>query len=82
MPIYDFRCGSCNKEFEEYLKSWREPNPNCPDCNGTTEKLVSRVSIDTTGMGERTLDCIVGADAERKWDAIHKRRETRRKENV
>ena len=40
MPIYDYRCGDCNKTFELLVRG--AAAPVCPDC-GTPrlEKLVS-----------------------------------------
>jgi putative FmdB family regulatory protein len=32
MPIYEYRCGSCEKRFEEYLSTSTKPSPPCPGC--------------------------------------------------
>jgi putative FmdB family regulatory protein len=39
MPLYDFRCNTCNKTVEILAKA--DSAPACPECGGTMEKLVS-----------------------------------------
>ncbi len=40
MPIYEYRCPKCRKEFEELV--FGEEIPPCPECgNAETEKLLS-----------------------------------------
>lgn len=34
MPIYEFVCGACGKEFETLVRS-SAPMPACPDCHNT-----------------------------------------------
>lgn len=70
MPIYDFRCLSCGNVFEDYLKSPNDVNPLCK-CLGLTEKLISNFSCVVKGSEHRSLDCIVGADAEKRWEKIN-----------
>lgn len=42
MPIYEFRCGKCGKEFEERrLFSESDKSAKCPHCGGAGEKLIS-----------------------------------------
>ncbi len=41
MPIYEYRCGSCNKEFEELVTKDGQV-VTCPACGSEkTEKLLS-----------------------------------------
>lgn len=44
MPIYEFRCQSCQKKFSTLVGMTAEPDSTiCPNCGGKeTEKLVSR----------------------------------------
>jgi len=47
MPIYEYRCLSCGKQFEK-LMGFSDPNvnsPECPDCQSkNTQKRVSTIS--------------------------------------
>jgi putative FmdB family regulatory protein len=79
MPIYDFRCKKCNFEFDDFLKSHEDLNPNCPDCGGETTKLMSMFSCNVVGTKHRSLDSLIGEDAERRWKFVHNRRDKRLK---
>lgn len=46
MPVYDFRCNSCETEHEELLPH-ASPNPPCPQCGQRTERLIGLPSIQT-----------------------------------
>jgi putative FmdB family regulatory protein len=35
MPIYEYRCTSCETRFEEFLSSSDKPAPACPSCGAT-----------------------------------------------
>jgi putative FmdB family regulatory protein len=40
MPIYEYRCGRCQKEFEVLVRAGQ--NPSCPECgNEDLQKLLS-----------------------------------------
>lgn len=42
MPIFEFRCRECGKEFERLVFSSDEGNVACPQCgSGCTEKVMS-----------------------------------------
>jgi len=76
MPIYEFACNICEAKFEEFFISYKHDIPNCPSCNkNNVRKLISRVSCDVKGTENKTLDQVVGADAEKRWEKIHKRKE-------
>jgi putative FmdB family regulatory protein len=51
MPIFEYRCSTCNQQFEELVLT-RESNPvECPHCGGTAVKpLVSRFAAHTSGQ--------------------------------
>jgi putative FmdB family regulatory protein len=45
MPIFEYACKACGKEFEALVLA-TTPAPACPACKGTElEKLISRAAI-------------------------------------
>ncbi len=51
MPIYEFKCQECGKEFEKFLLSYSQISQvKCPECG--SEKVVKKVSA-----------CAVGGDS-------------------
>jgi putative FmdB family regulatory protein len=38
MPIYEYRCASCNDRFEELVRASAESAPPCPNCGATGAK--------------------------------------------
>ena len=42
MPLFDYRCGACDKIFELLVKA--SSTPNCPECGGTLEKQIVRIA--------------------------------------
>jgi putative FmdB family regulatory protein len=51
MPIYEYRCTNCSKEFELFQKITDEPATECPDCGGKIERLVSATTFSLKGGG-------------------------------
>ena len=49
MPIFDFVCTQCGKEFEELIHKTEEANPPCPACGSKTERKMSLPSPLKTG---------------------------------
>ena len=56
MPIYEYECNKCGKNFELILMSIsQKAKPKCPKCQGTkARKLVSRVRY-ASGPAEEGL---------------------------
>lgn len=51
MPIYEFMCNKCSKEFEALILSENEPVPSCPECRGDdVSKLLSAGSFRPHGI--------------------------------
>lgn len=52
MPIYEYRCGGCGHEFEEWQKMSDKPIRKCPSCEARkVERLVSVTSFQLKGGG-------------------------------
>ena len=79
MPLYEFICTECKNKFEDLI-SVDDPNSKCPKCNGDSEKLISRVFGIVKGSENRTVDHVIGADAEARWKKIEERKAKRKKQ--
>ena len=51
MPIYEYRCTHCKKNFEIFQKITEKPKKRCGVCNGKLEKIVSQSSFLLKGTG-------------------------------
>ena len=50
MPIYEYACDKCGKEFEELV--FDDSTPPCPHCGSAqTHKLMSCCCVHGTGQG-------------------------------
>ena len=48
MPIYEYHCDACNKDFEELI--FGDDLPACPHCGArATRRLMSRCAFSTGG---------------------------------
>ncbi len=51
MPLYEYHCRKCGKDFEILQKMSEEPKKKCDECGGTLEKLVSQSAFHLKGTG-------------------------------
>jgi putative FmdB family regulatory protein len=56
MPLYEYRCNDCKKDFEVLQKITAEPLQNCLYCGGSVEKLISSTSFQLKGSGWYVTD--------------------------
>lgn len=56
MPVYGYRCKSCNHTFEVVQSVNDEPIKNCPKCSGEVGKIFFPISISFKGSGFYTTD--------------------------
>ncbi|MEW6621703.1 MAG: zinc ribbon domain-containing protein [Bacillota bacterium] len=54
MPLYDFKCNSCEKKFEKLVPINERENVKCPECGCKAEQLFT-----FTG-GIFTDKCLIG----------------------
>lgn len=55
MPIFEYRCQRCDKEFEALVLG--KERPQCPSCNGSKlEKLLSSFAAMTGGSRSSSRD--------------------------
>lgn len=79
MPIFEFVCNSCGEEFEELV--FGKQSIKCPKCKSPDiiRKISSFASI-IKGSPHRSLDCLVGDDANKKWEKIYADKDKKLKE--
>ena len=51
MPLYEYQCDACGREFELIRKFSDPPLDRCPHCGGTVHKLFSSPAIQFKGSG-------------------------------
>lgn len=56
MPIYEYRCGQCDNEFELLILK-TSPVPSCPSCGSQgIEQLLSGFAVSSEGTRQAHLD--------------------------
>ncbi|MDY7032686.1 MAG: zinc ribbon domain-containing protein [Thermodesulfobacteriota bacterium] len=56
MPIYEYKCSNCEKEFEAMQKISDPPLTNCKFCSGEVTKLISQCTFHLKGTGWYATD--------------------------
>ncbi len=51
MPLYEYQCTKCNKQFELRQKFSDEPAKECPSCGAPVQKLISQSGFALKGGG-------------------------------
>lgn len=51
MPMYEYKCESCDNQFELRQKFSDPPATECPACGGAVSKLISSASFALKGGG-------------------------------
>ena len=41
MPIFEYKCQDCSQRFEELVLNSKPAEPDCPQCGGEVERLIS-----------------------------------------
>ncbi|MEW6337577.1 MAG: FmdB family zinc ribbon protein [Acidobacteriota bacterium] len=51
MPLYEYRCTSCEKRLEVLQRVGEAPLTECPSCHGALERLISAPALQFKGSG-------------------------------
>ena len=51
MPIYEYECVDCGKQFEAFQRISDKPLKSCQFCQGEVHRLISRTSFSLKGGG-------------------------------
>lgn len=62
MPIYEYQCQKCGKQFEQLV--FGDESPNCPKCDSPkVGKLMSCCGFVSKGAGGETVATTAGASS-------------------
>jgi putative FmdB family regulatory protein len=56
MPVYEYKCTECNKQFEIMQKITDDPLNKCGSCGGELKKLITNTSFVLKGSGWYVTD--------------------------
>jgi putative FmdB family regulatory protein len=56
MPIYEYKCTSCNDQFEVTQKITDDPLSTCEHCGGELKRLITNTSFVLKGSGWYVTD--------------------------
>ena len=56
MPVYEYECTKCNKQFEVMQKITDAPLARCSSCGGELKKLITNTSFVLKGSGWYVTD--------------------------
>jgi putative FmdB family regulatory protein len=68
MPLYAYRCKSCDHEFERHQRMSDKPLQECPVCAGEVRRLISNVGVVFKGSGFYITDNRNGANGSKKGE--------------
>lgn len=51
MPLYDYRCQTCDEKFELRQSFSSEPVATCPSCNNESKRIIHSVPVVFKGSG-------------------------------
>ncbi len=51
MPVYEYRCTTCEREFEYQQRMSDPPRDICENCAGPLERIISRTAFQLKGGG-------------------------------
>jgi putative FmdB family regulatory protein len=70
MPIYEYRCKTCDHKFELLVRGKTEPA--CPSCKGLDlERLLSLPAVSSEGTRNLSLKAAKQRDAGQAKDRMH-----------
>jgi putative FmdB family regulatory protein len=66
VPVYEYRCRSCEATLEEIQPMGAGPPGPCRRCGGELRRLYGRVGVRFSGWGFRQTDALAPDDRPRK----------------
>jgi putative FmdB family regulatory protein len=69
MPIYEYVCSKCNRQFEVIQKFSDNPLKTCTECKGKLNKIISQSSFQLKGAGWYVTDYAGKSKSSKKEDS-------------
>ena len=66
MPVYEYRCGSCEAELEVIVLPPDSAPSACPECGGDLVRRWSRLGVRLEGWGFARNDALLPEGSRRK----------------
>jgi len=82
MPIYCYKCTSCGEKVEVLEKSTRCSPPECPECKGQMERVISPVGIIFKGSGFYATDYKKDGKTRLRDDTPDEKKEDKKEEKA
>lgn len=72
MPIYEYRCNTCDHRFERLVRN--DIVPGCPSCESNDlDRLISMPRVKSTSTRAQSLRAAKQRDAAQATDRMHDR---------
>jgi putative FmdB family regulatory protein len=81
MPVYEYECTKCNKQFEIMQKISDDPLTICSECGGDLKKLITNTSFVLKGSGWYVTD-YPSAERKKAIEAKKSKTETKDKDKA
>ena len=69
MPIYEYVCNKCGRQFEVIQKFSDNPLKTCSECKGKLNKIISQSSFQLKGAGWYVTDYAGKSKSSKKEDS-------------
>jgi putative FmdB family regulatory protein len=69
MPIYEYVCKKCGRQFEVIQKFSDDPLKTCSECKGKLSKMISQSSFQLKGAGWYVTDYAGKSKSAKKEDS-------------
>lgn len=69
MPIYEYVCSKCGRQFEVIQKFSDNPLKTCSECKGKLNKIISQSSFQLKGAGWYVTDYASKSKSAKKEDS-------------
>ena len=59
MPVFEYRCLTCDNDLEVIVLHGEAPPTACPECGGELRRLWSRIGVNLVGWGFARNDAML-----------------------